>query len=160
MIQIIINTYKVIFMLLFGYVVPIKLLAFQKLRQFFNEYWSYSDHPSTNIANYSHCPRTCAHTQSALCSFVLCVWSTSIHLERLLNETGQSRSQLASLAGQWAKIVGPKYAGKCSNFQLARTHRHSCMWVCLMKYLKLSTANRVHYRYRYRYWATQVQRTV
>lgn len=73
-----------------------------------------------------------------------------IHLERLLNETGQSRSRSRSRSpgnGQWAKIVGPKYAGKCSNFQLASTHtnRHSytCIRVCLMKSLKLSTANRV-----------------
>lgn len=46
-----------------------------------------------------------------------------IHLERLLNETGQSRSRSPG-NGQWAKIVGPKYAGKCSNFQLAGTHTH------------------------------------
>lgn len=75
------------------------------------------------------------------------VLSTSIHLERRLNETGQSRSQLA-WSVQWAKIAGLKYAGKCANFQLASTHVLSvlCSMLCgfvLKNYLKLSTANRI-----------------
>lgn len=98
--------------------------------------------------NLSHNPRTHTHdphcARSVLYSIVL---RTSIHLERRLNETGQSRSQLA-WSVQWAKIARLKYAGKCANFQLASTHVLSvlCSMLCgfvLKNYLKLSTANRI-----------------